>query len=96
MAVNVSNEYEYIDIVNGDNTNRHYLKDKVARNMIVVSDTEPTDENTKIWIKTATDDPIELITREDLESLDGGTNLTNIVPAYDENSFYSYGNVVSY
>lgn len=34
MAINIGNEYEYIDIVNGDDINRHYLKDSIARENI--------------------------------------------------------------
>ena len=31
MAITVSNEYDHIDVVNGSNTNRHYIKDATAR-----------------------------------------------------------------
>lgn len=34
MAIVTSNEYDHIDIVNGSNTNRHYIKDTTARNSI--------------------------------------------------------------
>ena len=31
MAITVSNEYDHIDVVNGSNTNRHFIKDTRAR-----------------------------------------------------------------
>ena len=34
MAIVTSNEYDHIDVVNGSNTNRHYIKDTTARNDI--------------------------------------------------------------
>lgn len=34
MAIVTSNEYDHIDVVNGSNTNRHYIKDTTARNSI--------------------------------------------------------------
>lgn len=34
MAIITSNEYDHIDVVNGSNTNRHYIKDTTARNSI--------------------------------------------------------------
>lgn len=34
MAIVTSNEYDHIDVVNGSNTNRHYIKDATARNDI--------------------------------------------------------------
>ena len=34
MAIVTSNEYDHIDVVNGSNTNRHYIKDTTARNNI--------------------------------------------------------------
>jgi cell wall-associated NlpC family hydrolase len=34
MAIVTSNEYDHIDVVNGSNTNRHYIKDTTARNTI--------------------------------------------------------------
>lgn len=34
MAIVISNEYDHVDIVNGSNTNRHYIKDATARRAI--------------------------------------------------------------
>lgn len=34
MAIVTSNEYDHIDVVNGSNTNRHYIKDATARSAL--------------------------------------------------------------
>lgn len=53
MAIITGNEYDHIDIVNGSNTNRHYLKDLVSREKLdLISESSVSDNAIDIFSKS--------------------------------------------
>ena len=54
MATTTGNDYDHIDICNGTDATRHYLKDTTARtaidNLVTVSSTQPSSQYNEIWV----------------------------------------------
>lgn len=85
MAIVTSNEYDHIDIVNGSNTNRHYIKDTTARNSIEdLKSAVRNDLSEYIGVNALLKNNVYIETQNGNESAYNGWSATDFLPCHGE------------
>ena len=95
MALTTGNDYDHIDLSNGTDTIRHYLKDIAARDdLIKVQSAQPSETENKIWITSGATE-VEIPTYDEFSNLKSHSTLQaeNIPDTVQTITFDSEGNV---